>query len=199
MNYLAHLTLCRRDTHSVVGNLMGDFCKYRNGEPLPARVITGIEHHRRIDRFTDSHPVIAELKPLFSPGRRRFAGIILDMAFDHFLSCHWQRFCQEEIEPFIQHSYARLTEGMGYMPGQMQSAMQAMIREDWLGGYAQLSGIDEMLNRMSRRMRFENRLSGSVAEIENNYERFEAGFLQFYPALIELVQQDINLPLFGDD
>ena len=83
------------------------------------------------------------------------------------------------------------------MPGQMQTAMQAMIREDWLGGYAQLSGIDEMLNRMSRRMRFENRLSGSVAEIENNYERFEAGFLRFYPALIELVQQEDELALFG--
>lgn len=197
MNYLAHLTLCDRDTHSIVGNLLADFCKYRNGEPLPVKISKGIEHHRRIDRFTDSHPVIADLKRLFSPDRRRFAGIILDVAFDHFLARHWQTFCNENIESFIQHSYNCLTEGMEYMPDRMQFAMQAMIREDWLGGYAQLSGIDSTLNRMSRRIRFENRLAGSVTEIEGNYELIEHGFLTLYPDLISLVQQEKELDLFA--
>ncbi len=197
MNYLAHLTLCNRDTHSIVGNLLGDFCKYRNDDPLPTRITDGIHLHRRVDRFTDSHAVIAELKPLFSSERRRFAGIILDVAFDHFLSRHWQTFCHQDKTSFIQHSYDCLTKGMDYMPDRMQFAMQTMIREDWLDGYAHLSGIDSTLNRMSGRIRFENRLYGAVAEIEDNYEVIEAGFLKLYPDLIDMVQQQHALPLFA--
>ena len=83
------------------------------------------------------------------------------------------------------------------MPDRMQLAMHTMIREDWLGGYTQLSFIDSTLNRMSKRMRFENKLYGSVAEIEDNYELMEAGFLKLYPDLIDMAQQDEELGLFS--
>lgn len=190
MNYLAHLTLSPRTTHALVGNLMGDFRKHVSAANLlPEDVLRGIENHCLIDKFTDKHPVICSLKNIFSKRRRRFAGIIMDVAFDYFLSCHWYDYQDEERTTFINHVYSCLRQGGCYMPPRMQHVVHYMIVEDWLGSYADLSGIATSLNRMSQRIRFRNNLFGAVEEVQANYTELECGFLEFYPQLIEYVKQ----------
>ena len=107
MNYLAHLRLADRDKYSIIGNLMGDFRRYLNGMTLPEAVMDGIDNHQRVDKFTDGHIEVLELKGCFSSKRRRFAGIILDLAFDHFLAVHWERYSAEPREDFIGYCYTR--------------------------------------------------------------------------------------------
>ena len=179
--------LAQRDQHSIIGNMMGDFRRHVNGMVLPQRVLCGIENHQRVDKFTDSHPEVRRLKGCFSRRRRRYAGIILDMAFDHFLALHWECFCTEPRETFIDYCYVCLTCGMELMPARMQQTVKYMIREDWLGSYKDLSGIDIALNRLSRRIRFENNLEGAVEEVAGNYASIEAGFQRFFPELVDYV------------
>ena len=188
MNYLAHLWLAQRDQHSIIGNMMGDFRRHVNGMVLPERVLCGIENHQRVDKFTDNHPVVHRLKDYFSCRRRRYAGIILDMAFDHFLALHWERYCVEPRETFIDYCYSCLSGGMELMPARMQQTVKYMIREDWLGSYKDLSGIDIALNRLSRRIRFENNLAGSVVEVAYNYNPIGEGFRSFFPDLIRHIR-----------
>lgn len=185
MNYLAHLHLSPRKTHAIVGNLMGDFRKYLKSDPgnMPEDVLQGIENHCRVDAYTDSHPVIKKLKGVFSKQRRRFAGIILDVSFDHFLSRHWSLFNDENRTEFIQYVYGCLNQSKSVMPAKMQHAMHYMIEEDWLGSYAKLTGIETSLNRMSHRIRFKNNLYGAIEEVKDNYAELEQGFLEFYPQL----------------
>lgn len=187
MNYLAHLHLSPRSTHAIVGNLMGDFRKHLTDTALPEDVLLGIENHCRVDRFTDSHAVIGELKRQFSGKRRRFAGIILDVAFDHFLSRHWHAFHDQDRLDYIGYVYGCLQRGSRLMPPRMQHAVHYMIGEDWLGSYIDLDGIGICLNRISQRIRFENNLYGAVEEVDRHYAEFENGFLEFYPQLIEHV------------
>ena len=187
MNYLAHLSLSHRSTHALVGNLMGDFRKHIQATKLPEGVLQGIENHCRIDKFTDNHPEIRNLKNVFSNQRRRFAGIIMDVAFDHFLSCHWHEYYQEDRRIFIDYAYTCLRRGACLMPPRMQHAVHSMITEDWLGSYADLSGIAVSLNRMSQRIRFQNKLYGAVEEIQANYAVLDRGFLEFYPQLIAYI------------
>ena len=189
MNYLAHLHLSARSTQAIVGNLMGDFRKHITDTALPEDVLLGIENHCRVDRFTDSHPVIRELKHVFSSKRRRFAGIIMDVAFDHFLSRHWHGFHDDERTEFIGYVYSCLRQGSILMPPRMQHAVRYMIEEDWLGSYADLDGIDTCLNRIAHRIRFENNLYGAVEEVRQNYAGLERGFLNFFPQLIEHVNR----------
>jgi acyl carrier protein phosphodiesterase len=184
MNYLAHLHLADRDRYSITGNLMGDFRRHLNGVKLPVTVRGGIENHQRVDKFTDSHSIVCGLKELFSRRRRRYAGIILDLAFDHFLSVHWDRYSVEPREEFIEYCYSCLADSQELMPERMQKTVNFMIREDWLGSYKQLSGIDIALNRLSRRIRFENQLEGAVEEVKSNYKFIEEGFREFFPSLV---------------
>ena len=183
MNFLAHLSLAERNRDSIIGNLMGDFRKYLSVEEIPDTVRQGIRNHQRVDKFTDSHEVVYALKETFSPRRRRYAGIILDVAFDHFLSVNWDRYNTEPREAFIKYSYSCLNSGLEYMPEKMQKTVCLMIREDWLGSYRQLSGIEIAINRLSRRIRFRNDLYGAVEEIQLNYKTLEQGFYDFFPAL----------------
>ncbi len=167
---------------------MGDFRKYLNGEELPEKVQLGIDNHLRVDKFTDSNPIVIEARRLFSPERRRFAGIILDVVFDHFLSLHWQRFSDESLDGFIERSYENIQSQHAIMPARMQYVMKLMINDNWLKTYAEMSGIDLVLNRMSKRIRFENKLYGAIEEVEDHQEALEQCFLQFFPELTGYVE-----------
>lgn len=154
------------------------------------RVTRGIRLHRRIDAYTDRHPSVLQMKGLMSPGRRRFAGIILDIGFDHFLSCHWQQFSDQALRPFIDSIYQTLGRHESLMPPGLRNIAPRMIEDDWLGCYATLEGTGEILNRVARRFRRKNPLRGSVDEIERNYESLEAGFLRMFPEIIDYAQSE---------
>ena len=79
MNYLAHLALAQPNHHSLVGNLLGDFCKGVPLNSLPTTILAGLANHRAVDSFTDQHPLVRQSRLLFSAQRRRFAGIALDV------------------------------------------------------------------------------------------------------------------------
>ena len=62
MNYLAHFKLSKPDIHSIVGNMMGDFRRFTELSTLPRSILDGIENHQRVDKFTDGHAVVNDLK-----------------------------------------------------------------------------------------------------------------------------------------
>ncbi|HEY3430492.1 MAG TPA: DUF479 domain-containing protein, partial [Cyclobacteriaceae bacterium] len=63
MNFLAHLYLSGTHQKVMVGNFIGDFVKGRNAlETFEPEIVKGIELHRGIDEFTDSHPIVTESK-----------------------------------------------------------------------------------------------------------------------------------------
>ena len=189
MNYLAHLRLAEDTAHSRTGNIMGDFRKFLNGQELPDEVRRGIENHQRVDRFTDHHPVVLESKKLFSQERRRFAGIILDVVFDHFLILHWEKFYEDQSEEFIQLSYTDLLGMKKIMPPHMQHIVSMMSDNDWLGSYRYLSNVGHALDGISSRLRFENTFSGAIEELEKHYVQLEANFQGFYPELVSHVEE----------
>jgi acyl carrier protein phosphodiesterase len=62
-----------------------------------------------------------------------------------------------------------------------------MIRDDWLGSYRDLSGVEQALNRLSSRVTNGNRLVGAIDEIKLHYRVMEANFLAFFPDVIHFV------------
>ena len=85
MNHLAHLFLAPDSPEARVGSLLGDFARGIVQDDLPAAVRDGLKHHRAVDAFTDQHPEVLASKRLFSPQRRRFAGVALDILYYDYL------------------------------------------------------------------------------------------------------------------
>jgi acyl carrier protein phosphodiesterase len=184
MNHFAHLVLSQPTVESVVGNLLGDFARGVNAERLPASVRAGLDNHRAVDRFTDSHALVLELKRGFSRKRRRFAGIALDIYFDHLLLHYWDRFEQRDQDDLIVELYRRMAAGEQLMPGaDMRGVTRRMIDCDWFRSYRDINTVAESLDRVAARIRFNNEFGNAIEDLQRHDDAIRDAFLEFYPQL----------------
>jgi acyl carrier protein phosphodiesterase len=181
MNYLAHLYLSEPNEDAWLGSLLGDFVKGPLDDRYGTDVTRAIALHRKIDSYTDAHPLVLASKARISPPRRRYAGIMIDMFYDHFLAKYWHEFHDAPLTEFTGAVYAMLGRQHGVLPPRLQVMAPRMAQSDWLASYADIASIHSALDRMSQRMRRENRLSGSADELEANYAELEADFRAFLP------------------
>lgn len=184
MNYLAHLYFAKPTGASCFGNLLGDFQKGVDVKMLPNAVQQGLKTHIQVDKFTDSHAITRAAKQLFSPSRRRFAGIAIDVLYDHFLIKYWDSFHTTPLHQFKRSRFALLQDSLGVMPTNMQRVVTAMTTHDWFATYESVSGVGLALDNIARRIRFANQFTGSEADINKHYQELESGFNTFFPQLI---------------
>jgi acyl carrier protein phosphodiesterase len=184
MNFLAHM-LCSADTPaSMLGNFSADFVKGEIADRFPCDVAEGIRHHRRIDLFTDNHEVFGASRRLISSTRRRYAGVIIDVLYDHFLAISWDRFCSTSLDEFVGRVYENLERHGATMPHPVPLAIEKMVREDWLRSNGTMDGIDRTFQRISRRLRSENPLATAGEELERNYDLLQKHFHSFFPHVL---------------
>lgn len=183
MNYLAHLYLSPESDLSRLGNIMGDFMRGVEMESLPSEVQAGIRMHQSVDVFTDTHPLVKELRTNFSKERRRFSGIALDVVFDHFLIKHWPTYSEGRIDDYVTGCYDSLWRQRGLMPSRMEMVVSWMISRNWIGSYSKLDGVGRALDGLASRLQMKHNFYGIIGEVENMYDDIETGFLEFFPQL----------------
>jgi acyl carrier protein phosphodiesterase len=183
VNFLAHLYLAEPTAPGLLGALMGDFVKGPLDARQPHELRRALILHRRIDAYTDAHPVVRGSRARVSPAYRRFAGILTDMFFDHFLARHWADYSAQPIAEFTARVYAVLGAHRAALPERLQRIAPHMAREDWLGSYAEVEAVEFALDRMGTRLRRGNRLLGAGGELRAQYAGFEQDFRGFFPQL----------------
>jgi len=189
MNYLAHALLSRATPQLLIGGILGDFVKGALGQRYSPEIRAGILLHRAIDRYTDAHPLVHVSRARISPARRRFAGVLVDVFYDHFLARHWQRYAELPLEAFTQQVYATLLPHVAVYPERLQRMLPHMAADDWLAAYAEVEAVDAALHGIARRFarftRFARAplLADGVQELLQNYAALEDDFLAFFPEL----------------
>ena len=182
MNYLAHLHLGGSDPHRLLGSLYGDFVKGTLAGRFPPAMEASIQLHRHIDSFTDSHPQVLTALARFPAARRRYAGIILDVFFDHCLARHWGEYAEQPLDEFTRRFY-RILMAQPALPGRLAIIAPHMAADDWLGAYRDFSILDQVLKGIARRLSRPEGLEGAMKELETLYEPLMADFRAFYPQL----------------
>lgn len=183
LNYLAHLLLADDTPESLVGNFLGDFVKGRPEGRYPAPIVHGIRLHRRVDVYTDAHPRVRLALGRVAPERRRFAGIAVDMAFDHFLARDWQADDPAAFAAYRANVYAVLRAHADTMPERARRMLDSFCDDDWLGSYAEFDGVCFALARMSRRLSRANAIAATGVDIERAYHALAADLAAFWPDL----------------
>ncbi|MDP5070766.1 MAG: ACP phosphodiesterase [Congregibacter sp.] len=190
MNYLAHALLAEPYAHSVIGNIAGDLVKGHLGtHALHPRVADGVRRHRRVDVLTDSHGSYIALKAYFPQGHRRYSGLILDVLFDHYLVCHWQRFSHWSRDAFLEDTYRVLRDNSRLLPPGLAAVAPSWVDADWLRVYETREGVAAVLMRLSKRLSRPVDLVSLLQVASANEADFERGFLQVFAD----VQRAINL------
>lgn len=188
MNYLAHLHLGGEAPAQLLGSLYGDFVKGPLAGRWPADIEAAIRLHRRIDAFTDSHPLQARARARFPAERRRYAGILLDLFFDHCLALHWADYADEPLAQFSDRVY-RVLAAEPALPGRLALIAPRMAEQDWLGSYRDFAVLQRVLDGLGRRLSRPGALDGSLAELERLYQPLSEDFRLFYPELIEFARR----------
>jgi len=184
MNYLAHIYLAQPTADSYFGNLLGDFGGRIHAKTLSKSVNNGLENHYLVDKYTDSHCLVKQARGMFSPQRRRFSGIAVDVLFDHFLIRHWDKFSAMPFSQFKENSYYLLNQSMTKMPIKMQKVVSHLTTNDWFESYKSIEGIGLALDNIAKRIRFTNQFTNSLEDINKHYLELEQLFLVFFPQLI---------------
>ena len=187
MNLLAHLHLSAGlSPEETAGNVLADFLPY-NLNP-PEDIGRGIAIHRKIDSFTDSHPLVAEARDLISKPRRRLASIIVDIAFDYTLSQKWEVHCDTALPEFIEDGYCIIQFGARDLGESASRLIRRMRYYRWFESYSTVEGMGLTFRRMTRRSDAVKKLAGSEEEIVENLPQLQALFDQFYPELAKVVK-----------
>jgi acyl carrier protein phosphodiesterase len=186
MNWLAHIFLAEPNVESKLGNLLGDFVKGGARKELNLELQRGIACHTAIDCFTDTHSIVSQSKVRITPPQRRFAGVIIDVAYDHFLIKNWELYSQIPFDDFIIEVYTSFG-AYSAIPVTTKAQIDRMIRDDLLRSYRDLAGVESALQRISSRL--EGRMQRpftlelAMPDIIDNYAALDRDFQVFFPEL----------------
>lgn len=183
MNFLAHIYLSGSDPRTICGNFIGDGVKGRQVANFSPEVQKGIELHRFIDDYTDNHPVTAEARKLIRPAFRKYAGVVLDVYFDHFLGIRWDDFHHEHLEQYVDKVHETLDGFEPKMPEKTRRFFHYMKIHNWLLNYRDLETLSSVFNGMAHRTPFESNMEVAVPVLRENYAEIESAFLAFFPDL----------------
>ena len=190
MNYLAHALLSGDDPGILIGNLAADSIKGRLPSDLAPAVIRGLQLHREIDRVTDGSDEFAACKAVFAPRYGRYAHVLVDIAFDHILCKSWHLYSRKPFPNFVARIYAVLLDSSQHLPKAFKPVAERMRLEDWLTGYATLTGIAQAYERVEKRFRLApGYLAGATTLIEEQRAFFSDRFNSLFPRLLVTSKQ----------
>lgn len=189
MNFLAHAWLARHGSDDFLyGNLIADGVKGADLSDWREEVAAGIRHHRRVDAFVDAHPLVRGARERAPRAQRRYAGIALDLIWDHFLARELA--LDSTRSSLVVRSY-RLLEARP-APDRLAAMMPVLVEQDWLHRYADFGFTCGAIRGIGRRLSGPNRLAELVPWLEADYAALEDDFRRLWPAVIEAME--VNRP-----
>lgn len=183
MNFLAHFHLAWPDAGLVAGGLEGDYYKGPMRGELPDPIERGVKLHRAIDAYTDSHPLVETLRADFPPHLRRYAGILIDLSFDHYLSRHWSTFSEVSLTSFNDKVYRSLQSYEADLSAGSRRMLARLVEYDILGLYIDWETVPASAARIGERFKRHNPFTDLERELGPVKENLETAFLEFYPQL----------------
>ena len=183
MNFLAHIYLSNNNDRIKIGNFIADAVRNKNLPEYHQETQLGIKLHWAIDDFTDHHPVVKKSKELLYNEHGKYAAVLVDIFYDHYLAKNWSKYSQENLGDFVDNFYNLLQKNKADLPDRIQQMLPYMVRYNWLYNYQFLDGIEKVLGGMSRRASFKNRMNLGVVDLKKHYSTFEEHFNIFFPEL----------------
>ena len=192
MNFLAHVFLGRAQPSAIVGQLCGDFVRGSRLEGFSAAVQAAIRHHRSIDSYTDQHDTNIAARALFAAPHRRFAGIIIDVAYDHFLALDWDTYSDMPLEQYVDLVHESLASHDAMLPDNLRRFAPILRSEKILQNNKHRSHIELTLWRLSQRRQSMQPLATAAPFLWQNEAALKRGFDTFFPELIAFSDKQGN-------
>jgi acyl carrier protein phosphodiesterase len=187
MNWLAHILLSEPNVENRLGNLLGDLVKGKDLDGLNYNLRRGVERHYAIDKFTDSHAIVKISKKRIDKEYNKFAGILIDVFYDHLLAKNWAMYSDATLTNFTAEIYQSFKNYSEEIPPSARQIIDYMVNGDWLTSYQHLSGVKNALDRIDSRIKTRMgdriKLVDAMPIMERESVDLEQDFHSFFPKL----------------
>ncbi|PWA04236.1 acyl carrier protein phosphodiesterase [Flavobacterium psychrotolerans] len=191
MNFLAHIYLSGDNDLIKIGNFMADGIRGKHFDTFPSDIQKGIHLHRGIDTFTDAHPVFRESTKRLHEKYHHYAGVIVDVFYDHFLAKNFKNYSDEKLEDFAARFYQSLEENYDFLTERTKGMMPYMTKHNWLVSYQTIEGIERILTQMDSRIKNDSNMRFSILELRTYYAEFELEFTTFFEDIRTFSSQNL--------
>jgi len=197
---LAHLWIAEATQTNRLGSFLGDFVKGKDLDAIPPEIRIGIKLHRLVDGYTDRHPILQDLRPLFPSHLQRYRGICLDLFWDYCLSQQWNALHSQPKALWIRKNYTTLQTEMGRfetstpaLPGMAQAkfVLRRLIEYDWLSSYHGIDNIRIALERIGQRLKKSVPLEDSVDVLTTHEDHLQACFAELFNDTLTFSKQSV--------
>jgi acyl carrier protein phosphodiesterase len=195
LNFLAHTYLSGSNEEIIVGNFMGDYVKGRNYLLFPEEVKKGILIHRDIDSFTDMHLITRRSKQRVAARYHKYAGIIIDIFYDHFLASLWDEYSDLSLQDFVSRTYDLLKRNYKVLPESIKRWFPTFLENNWMMTYRTVDGIELVLERMSANTSLPNHAGYAVDVLKEQYSVFEEDFREFFPLIVAFLEEKYQISI----
>lgn len=183
MNFLAHLYLSGKSPEVILGNFIGDYVKGNKYERYPLNVQKGILLHRKIDSFTDSHPLVKQSAARLQSRYRKYSGVVVDLFYDHFLAANWDLYSSQSLSDYVSGVHKLFLKNYFKLPGEVKQFLPFLIKSRRLETYRHLDGIMRSLNIMAGYSSLPAETDFAMQQLTLHYQDFESEFLCFFEDL----------------
>lgn len=186
MNHLAHALLADAGgVEFALGSAQGDFVHGPPNPDWPCARQAGLRFHRAIDRYTDAHPEVVAARNTFAPPLRRYAGIMLDVWFDHLLVREWQRHCTEESLPAFSRRWLGLLDAHAMeLPESLRAFLAWMHAHRLPAAYGDDAILDVVFHALARRLSRPSPVGEALPALLERAEALQRCFDAFFPELV---------------
>ena len=186
MNYIAHIHVGNHTQTSLVGNFLGDFVKGSQLDYLPASIEKAIRLHRSIDIFTDTHPLIVDLRKHFPADLRRMAGVVIDIYFDYLLMQNWSVYSKVHFNDVFEQFYIELEQFSLKDNPKFNKQAERLKTHRWLNEYINLQTCQHAFSSIENRLKYKILFAEKAQDfIQQHAVLLESRFEQFYPECLE--------------
>ncbi|MEO7524686.1 MAG: ACP phosphodiesterase [Ferruginibacter sp.] len=184
MNYLAHAYLSFEQPQILAGNMISDFVKGKLQYEYEKMIQKGIRLHRSIDNFTDSHPIIKEMKKPFREKYGLYSGAFTDIVCDYFLANDRNEFDSSEIlSAFSKSTYIKLDDQLSSLPKNFQQTFRYMKEYDWLFNYRFEWVIQKSFASIVKRAKYMDDADTAFKIFIDSKEKMQPYYNDFFPLL----------------
>lgn len=186
MNHLAHALLADAGgPEFALGSALGDFVRGHPDPAWPAARQAGLRFHRAIDSFTDTHPAVAAARRCFEPPMRRYAGIVLDVWFDHLLVRGWGRYVADEsLAHFSERWLTLLDVHAMELPESLRGFLAWMHGHGLPEAYGNDATLDIVFHALARRLARPSPTGEALPALRARADILQLQFDAFFPELL---------------
>lgn len=190
MNFLAHLYIAEATATSYAGALLGDYVRGPLDGTYNQWIETGIRLHRRVDSFTDSHPIVRRAFRRLTPPFRRYAGILVDVYFDHLLARQWAALHASRLDQFTRaagHTTRAEWPADAPFPAERLRGLPELLQS-----YREPAGIAEALERIDQRLSRPSPLPRAWPQLQQHDPGLSEDFDAFFPDLLAFARAECD-------